>query len=351
MPERLHGVAVHEQIRDEVDGLNYALSMRHRAALCAGDPQIIETGVDDGDMRAPTGRTAQTIAQPGDHASMTDYATRDVRGQSAMSMPTRKRGCGVIWSTANPDAKVFYLTLPPGALKELADDADALLNMLREALAFVSVDPANAKLGIGELSGKALEWFHKKQTDRCTKIREDFGTNCLLPLVNMLLRMVYAKGADPKAMLFLPGLKALIPVLAKFEHGYGAANENGTTPKRWFPPYLKLMWGAYFPATAADAKSDIEMTIAAHDAKLITLETCVQKIAPHFPSIQDPAQYLEALEEEKREAVGEMHDAQAALAKAGVVVPNGDGEEQSALATGPATKKTVPPNKAAKAIA
>ena len=313
------GVAVHEQIKDEIDGLNYALSMRHRAALCAGDPQIVETGVDDGDMNAPMGRQAQSIAQPGDHASMGQWQNADVRGQSGMNMPARKRGCGVIWSTPNPQAKVEYLTLPGDALKVLEDDAADLLNLLREALAFVSIDPADAKLGIGELSGKALEWFHKKQTDRCTKIREDFGHSCLLPLVNMLLRMVHAKGADKSAALFLPGLAKVLPVLAKFEQAYGAiANENGA-PKRWFPPYLKLAWGPFFSATAADAKADIEMTILAMDAGLITLETAVKKIAPHFPSIEDAAQYIEALKKEKAEKMSEVHDAQTAL--------NGAGEE------------------------
>lgn len=339
---QIDGVAIHEQVKAEIDGLNYALSMRHRAALYAGDPQVVEIGVEDGDVSAPMGRQAQSIAQPGDHAAMGEWLGRDARGQSGFSTQGRKRGVGVIWRYANPQSKVEYLTLPPEALKTLEGDADALLTMLREALCYVSVDPADAKLGIGELSGKALEWFHKKQTDRCTKIREDFGHNCLLPLVNMLLRMVHRKGSDPAAALFLPGLAALLPVLAKFEQAYGAQAENDNAeveaePRiRWFPPCLKLVWGAYFPATAADAKSDIDMTIAAHDAGLITLETCVQKIAQHFPSIQDAKQYLEALEEEKREKVGAMHDAQTALMTAGMPTAEEPGEE-------PADEGQAPP--------
>jgi hypothetical protein len=333
----IDGVAIHEQVKDEIDGLNYALSMRHRAALYAGDPQIIEIGVEDGDVSAPMGRQARPIAQPGDHASMHEWNGRDARGQSGFSTQGRKRGVGVIWRYANVQSKVEYLTLPPEALKTLEGDADAILMMLREALCYVSVDPADAKLGIGELSGKALEWFHKKQTDRCTKIREDFGHNCLLPLVNMLLRMVLKKGADITQRLYLSGIAKLLPVLAKFEQPYGdAENDNAEerteSATRWFPPCLKLAWGAYFPATAADAKSDIEMTIAAYQAGLITLETCVQKIAPHFPSIQDAKQYLEALANEKREKMGEMHNAQTALMNAGKATdePIEDAEQDDA---------------------
>jgi hypothetical protein len=236
-------------------------------------------------------------------------------------MQGRKRGVGVIWRYANPQSKVEYLTLPPEALKTLDGDADALLTMLREALCYVSVDPANAKLGIGELSGKALEWFHKKQTDRCTKIREDFGHNCLLPLVNMLLRIVLAKGADKTAPLYIAGLDAMLPILAKFEQAMApqTANDNAEDEpeSRWFPPYLKLVWGAYFPATAADAKSDMDMTIAGLGAKILTMKVAVSKIAPHFPAIDDLTQYLESLEEEAREAMGKMHDAQQALMNAG----------------------------------
>lgn len=329
----IDGVAVHQYILDEVDGLNYSLSMKHRAALYSGDPQVAEIGVEEGGVTAPMGRDAAPIAQPGDHASMQNYRGRDARGQSGFSTQARARGAGVIWRYENPQAKVEYLTLPGDALKTLADDADAMLNMLREALAYVSIDPMNAKLGIGDLSGKALEWFHKKQTDRCNKIREDFGEKCLLPIVNMLLRMVYvhSKKATGDA-LFLPGIAALTPILAKFEQAYGpmVANENGESQQatRWFNPHLRLIWGPFFPATAADAKSDIDMTIAAHDAGFITLETAVQKIAQHFPSIEDAKQYLEALKKEKAEKMGEMHDAQAALMNAGQPMPDDDTEEQ-----------------------
>ncbi len=332
------GIAVHEQIRDEVDGLNYALSMRHRAALHGGDPQMIETGVADGEMRAPMGRSAQSIAQPGDAASMDLWKNRDVRGQSGMNVTYRKRGCGVMWSTESPDAEVKFLTLPGDALKTLEDDANDLLSLIREALAYVSVDPSDAKLGIGELSGKALEWFHKKQTDRCTKIREDFGHNCLLPLVNMLLRIVHVTGSQLGSALYLAGLKNLLPVLAKFEQSYGGPNSDGAQQKRWFSPYLRLKWGAYFPATAADAKSDMDMTIAGRNAKLLTRETAIQKIREHFPSIDDVAQYLEALDEEARENVGRMHDAQAALIGAGGVDAEDEYVETSAPPSPPNTR-------------
>ena len=357
----IDGVAIHEQVKDEIDGLNYALSMRHRAALYAGDPQVVEIGVEDGDVTAPMGRQAQRIWQPGDQSSMAEWGGRDARGQSGFSMQERKRGVGVIWRYANPQSKVEYLTLPPEALKTLEGDANALLTMLREALCYVSVDPADAKLGIGELSGKALEWFHKKQTDRCTKIREDFGHNCLLPLVNMLLRIVYAKGADKTAPLYLAGLDAMLPILAKFEQAMApaTANDNAKTKKdepesRWFPPYLKLVWGPYFAATAADAKSDMDMTIAGLGAKLLTMKVAVSKIAPHFPAIDDLTQYLESLEEEARAAMGKMHDAQAALMNAGQpseepTEPDDPQDETAPAKAPPVTKspkpKRVPPQR------
>jgi hypothetical protein len=348
----IDGVAIHEQVKDEIDGLNYALSMRHRAALYAGDPQVVEIGVEDGDVTAPMGRQAQRIWQPGDQASMAEWGGRDARGQSGFSMQGRKRGVGVIWRYANPQSKVEYLTLPPEALKTLEGDANALLTMLREALCYVSVDPADAKLGIGELSGKALEWFHKKQTDRCTKIREDFGHNCLLPLVNMLLRIVLAKGADKTAPLYLPGLDVMLPILAKFEQAMApiTANDNAEDEpeSRWFPPYLKLVWGPYFPATAADAKSDMDMTIAGLGADLLTRKVAVAKIAPHFPAIDDQTQYLEALDEEGREKMGKMHDAQQALVNAGQPTggePSETDEETATAEAPPAFEKAAKPKR------
>lgn len=305
----IDGRAIHEQVLNEIDAVNRSWSQHHRAALYAGDPQIIEIGVEDGDVTAPTGRQPNPQAfQHGDPEANLAYGGGNVRGV-AYSEVARKRGAGTIWRYANPNSKVEYLVLPEGALATLKDDGERVLELLKEALAVVFIDPANTKIS-GDISGRALEILHKKQIERCDKIRGDFGDNCLLPLVHMLLRMVYvvAKRGD---MLYIPGIKTIMPVLTKF--AAMVKGDAGNDNARWFKPYIKLMWGPYFRATSTDAKLDHEMVTLGIDKMLITKESAVRKLAPHYPDISDVPQYLETLEAEEEERTAKMHDAQVAL--------------------------------------
>lgn len=292
------GIAIHSQVLDEIDGLNRAISMRHRAALFSGDPQIVETGVEPDEQPGPMGRPQRHRAyQPGDLQSMKEWG--NVGGAAAMQTISRKKGSGVIWRYHNPQTKVAFLTLPADALAVINGDVKEILDMLKESMAVVFVEPGENTNVSGEISGRALEWLHKKQIESCDTIRSDFGDGFLLPLVGMLLRVVHVVANRATGALFLPGLAKALPILKKFEAEI-ALPEGATA--RWFKPYIRLLWPPYFRLTSADAKMDIDGTIAAKNGGLITLETAVRKNQAHF-GIDDVSAYLETLREEKQKAV------------------------------------------------
>lgn len=304
----IDGVAPHATLLDEIDGLNFSLSQRHRAARYAGDPQICEYGVEsEDDVKAPMGREARTMfSGDGDHPRNKSIIL-DHKGK-----PMRAKGPGSIWTYTSPTAKCEYLTLPAGALDSLVGDIREIYSMIRDALGYVDLDPANVKQG-ADLSGRTIEWLYQNAINFCNRLRLDFADNFLIPLVSMLLRFVSVKHTSVE-MLRLPGFAKAAPIVSQFE-----------SEGRWQPTAMKCVWGRYFGMSEADMKAKQDRVLAALEGGVITRQTAIEEIATLYPTIGDPAAYLEALEEEREAKLIEMHEAQAALAAAGVASePNED---------------------------
>lgn len=335
----IDGSAIHANLLDEIDGLNFSLSQRHRAARYAGDPQLMEFGTTPEEVHAPQGRQVRTAhAGEGDHPANRRWIL-DSKGN-----PVRAKGPGTIWTYENKEARAEYLTLPAGALESLVGDVRDLYAMLRDAMGYVDSDPANIKIG-GDVSGKTLEWLYTNAVNYCNRIRPDFADGFLLPLVSLLLRFVAVKHSSGES-LNIPGFAKAAPVVVKFA-------DNG----KWQPPTMRCIWGSYFPLSESDKKAKQERVLAALEAGIITRQTAVEEIAVLYPTIKDPAAYLEALEEEAQEKLAAQHDAMAALANAGQVLPpneeNGVADDGSEVETderpiAPKPKKPIAKPKSAK---
>lgn len=292
------GESMHKPLTGEIDALNFAASMRHRASVYSGDPQIVETGVDLSANPSEAGRLPFVYRDQG-------MPTADGRDTSYNSRPhntsggttARRKGAGVVWRYETKDVNVFMLTLPPGALEALEHDVRDLKTEINDALAVVDIDVHNAKLAT-DMSGKALEVLYRKQTDHCGTIREDAGEGLLLRALDMLLRIVLAVGTSRPGALYLSGLKKAVPILKRFIIPVRLA--DGTEQPTWFPPHLDLIWGPWFAATANDETNVIQTCKAARDAKLATKKSCLEKLkAEGIFAIDSVDEYLEALTQEE----------------------------------------------------
>ena len=316
----LDGEAIHARMTDEIDALCLAYSQTHRAAVYATDPQIIETGVDTDHVQAPLGRAATMFTGPGDNPENRQWVLYGPNGapvRQSGAMGTR-RGPGVTWRYPDQFSKVELLTLPGDALKPAEDNARRLYALIKEMLGVVFLDPTETKVG-SDISGRALEWLHSKQIDRCNRIRKDFGRRMLLPVLHMLLRVALrTRGA-----LYIPGLDKVRAVLERFEQ-----EVEGAAEPQWFGPEIRVTWGPYFKPTAADAKMDTDNALAALQAGVITKATAVEALKAHYPSIGDVSAYLEALEEESEAKAKKFHDAAAALMPAEGGAAEEDGDEE-----------------------
>ena len=208
------GHAIHETHLDEITALDFALSMKHRAALYSGDPQWTEIGVEPGYV--PTG-PGEIVTVPA--TSKGGPITSDNRpvGEYRIPQPKqgRRKGPGEVWQYESPDVKVQLHTLPGDALKALENHCMDLRTKLAESMSAVFLDPESVRFA-SALSGKALEVIRQRQLDRCEQYRDDVTARLLLPSINMLLRVAYV--ARQRGNVNLPGIVNAMSILAKSDH-------------------------------------------------------------------------------------------------------------------------------------
>jgi hypothetical protein len=137
------GVAIHQNLTDEIQAYDIARSQWHRGALLS-EPQIYEIGVSKG--YNPTG-LGETASIP-----MTEFGgpvtpKNPIRGEitSGGKQKARKKGPGQIWQYENKDTTLGLLTYPSDALKAQQDNCSDLKLGIQETMGVVFLDPQNIK--------------------------------------------------------------------------------------------------------------------------------------------------------------------------------------------------------------
>lgn len=288
------GEAIHETILDEIQGLDFTISQRHRAALFCGDPQIIEAGVDPGtNPSGQTGKVGIPASTGGGKISSANPATGSYQA-GGDQQSARVKSPGVVWQYQDPNTKVTYLVLPPEALQALDNHQADLRNKLAETLAVVLIDPQNAKF-TSDMSGRAIEQIRARQFDRCDIIRDDFADNWCVPVTLLLARVALVLN------LRIPAVQACAKDLQKFIEDDEAR------------PMLTCKWpGRYIKPTAKDESDTVAATAAARTAKIVPRRAAVEKVAPIF-GITNVDQAVEQLEQEDDEGAAALHAAMGGL--------------------------------------
>jgi hypothetical protein len=336
------GKALHDGQLGLLEQLDMAVSQRHRAAIYAGDPQTVLSGVSEDDLVGGTGRAARPALPDlnGAPAARQWRAAFDASGGNGG--PRLRRGVGQVWQITDPAGRAILLTLPGDALKALDDDAKDLVSKACDALGVTLFDPSSVA-GSGDLSGRTLAFLFSRQINRVSQDREDLGRCCILPVLNLFYRMILAT----KDGVYLPGLAKVTPILSRFYRPVA-----GATAPVWFAPQLKLKWGDYFEPSDADEATRVKAAIDAYTARIITLKSAVEHVRSVF-TIGSVDQYVDALKDEQDERNAALHDAVAAMnasdpSKPGQGPPKA-GAGGSSTASAPGAKGTAPAPKRASA--
>ena len=294
----IDGEAIHAGVLDEITGLDFAVSQRQRAVLYNADPITYETGVQEGFIPTET-VTSSAYMGPMDASENAQW-----RRPAGPGKQGRKRGPGQVWQYLNPEAKVGQLTLPSDAVQAIQVNAADLKDTICSALRWNPIDPKEMASG-ATLSGRALEILYTDQVTYDNDVRADFTEGALLPIVDMMLRLLVTMKSR-KERIYLPGYDVLTALLAKFHDEQKAANES------WMTPRLSVKWPAYFTPNEADQKTVSDRTRADLQAGVIKLGTAVVAVAEMY-GIENPAQYAEDMEKDAAEKAESLQASQMAL--------------------------------------
>ena len=296
----IDGCAIHEGHEEMADALNVALSQKHRAALYSGDPQMVVYGVAKSEDLSPPGRSLSPRVNPNNGYAPETYGLTPRQGGNV-----QRRGAGVVWRIEGEygKCKAELLTLPAGALESLERDAEDLKVKLSEALSVVLPDIQHMRVG-SEFSAKAMRTLYQRMIASCDKIRDDFGKNCVLKIVDMFLRIVLRAETTQPGRIYLSSAEEAAPVLARFLQLLAPTGEDGARDSRWFSPRIGLQWGRYFDADPSEERSIVDTAATARGAGLIEDIKAIEKIADIF-GIDNPSAYCESLHEARE---GERHE-------------------------------------------
>lgn len=291
------GVAIHQGLEDEIYALDVALSQRHRAALYAGDPQIVITGAEQnitlggGSSGGRSVIATQNGGEFGDegpprpHYEYRDYAPKE--GQI-------KKSPGTVWIIPTEQARVNMLTLTEKDIGAVDRNAQDIRAKLSEALSVVFIDPEEVKFA-SQITGKALETLRERQINRCDQIRDDVADGMLLPAVDMLLRVVTAM----PGMRVGSSVKKILAILKRYMSGKTTA--AAPTTGQWSLPEPRLIWGAYFKEDPDEQRIITEATINSLNAGLITRKTAIERLKTLGYIIGNVDTYIQQLDKEKNE--------------------------------------------------
>ena len=302
----MDGQAIQRLLLDEVDALNRAHSQHNRAALYAGDPQWVETGVEQG--HNPTGAAPEGGIWRGYHDEMGQLSedpaivAREGRawiGAGAGHEEKRKKGPGEIWRYGNPDARVELKTLPGDALDGISRDQDRLARIISDGLSWVRPDPGEFSrqgLNFQNLSGESMRWLYRRMTIRCGQFREWFTDFWLTPLLGIFVRLVAANQDG----VLLESKAAAPMAVAKFTVPIGGVPE-------FLGLSLRLTWTDFFADTQLDMERRSKRVRDDLKAGIITLETAVKVIASTY-KIDDAKAYAKLLEAEQEKRVKQAQE-------------------------------------------
>lgn len=279
------GCAVHDGMSTDIDGINHALSSRHLAAMYAGDPMLVASGVSPDETLGTMGRTARPQPLPGQTRTEWDNALYGGGDQQAI-----RKSPGQLYRITDAQGKMQYVTLPPGALDAVSAHASDVCSRTREGLQYVWIDPEKLT-GAGDISGKTLAFVFSAEVNAVNGDREDFGRKCFLPALGLIYRMLLKK--DP-AQIYVPGIKKVSGILARFLVTF----EGGR--QAFIAPQLKIKWGDMFEPSDVDQSTRVTNATNARDKGVITLATAVEHVKDVF-AIQNTDQYVEQLQKEADE--------------------------------------------------
>lgn len=328
----IDGTSLYEDLGDEFDALNFALSQRHRGIVYFGSPQAWETGVGDDEKPYQVGRTATAPVMSAHQAKIAADQAREqaAAGASAayaaiatgvsprVSSPARKSAPDRIQSYKSTDVKLGIMETTGAAFDAATKHVLDVRSRILEAIDVILLDPTTVA-GKGDVSAKALALMYAPLLALVDELRDCWWAGALQPILSMMFRITaIMKGVG----LYIPGAAKASAILSRF-----FMQPDGFEEVIWCCPKMTPTWGAYFSLPKPEPKDAVDIAVKAKEAKLVTPATATAYIADEFGVVD--------ADEESEQAEGEtLTNAETALTDATKALP--PGEDDAAPVSQPA---------------
>lgn len=253
----IDGIAFGEGLEDEIEALDFSLSMRHRTARYNGDPLTVrvlgENDVDDSGLSAERGRETDPRM-----TTFSGWAGRVAGAISAALKPVIKKAPGNI-VTLSPGGDMKLVESTGAGANMLAGDADDLRRKILETLGVVMADPETVSANASAALQKAL---YAPMLARCDGYRVLYG-DALCSVLSMFVRLLRSAGVRST------------PVRIDRWSEVRAALERMSDDVS-----IDLKWGEYFDPTPIDLQAAVTAAQAAAGGRpVISHRTAVRYVA------------------------------------------------------------------------
>ncbi len=280
---QVDGTSLYDNLLDEFDALNFALSQRHRGIYILGTPQPWETGVEEDDGPQLNGRQARVDSE--------GYSSPHGKRSSASQInPARPSGPHQMWTYRGKDAKVGLLETTGKAFEAATMHVNDIRGRALESMGvvLVNVSEVMGKTQAGEMSAKFLELAYEPLMALVDEMRHCWWPNGLQAILSQAMRIVAARKGKG---IYIPGAEQAAQILERFNV---KTDDDGML---WLPPKLVPSWGDYFAPGGDEIKVAVETAQAAKDAGLVPAADASKFVLPYFGR-EDENEAIDELEAE-----------------------------------------------------
>jgi hypothetical protein len=321
----IDGRSLFEDLGEEFEALDMALSRRHQGIIYLGVPQLVETGVEPGDGPSEDGRKAGNVGTPG-YGGAPEFK---------VASPARRIAPDSVWTYEGKEVDVKLLETSGKAFEVGTAHVNDIRSRLLETMGIVLTSMADtvSRVSTGaEMSARFLALAHAPLIALVQEYRHAWWPYALRPLLLMLMRMTLELVGSNQEVL-IPGTSQAVELLKKFK----------TKDGKWTGPQMSPHWGRFFEPSNAELKEGAEAAVTAKDGNVISGRTAAEFVSHDF-GVDNVEVELDEIEADKVTAVAKQQEQLEAetevLAKAQGTPPG---------APKPAAPKTKKPPKRGKA--
>lgn len=261
----IDGVSIYDDLEDEFDALNFALSQRHRGIVYFGSPQAYESGVSEDEHPGDVGRVSRPSKTSTAPAPAKDLYRRSGGDRARKTAPDQ------IWSYQSPDAKPGIIETTGAAFETASKHVLDIRGRILEAMDVVLLDPMSVQ-GKGEMSAKALALMYAPLLALVDELRDCWWSAGLARILSGILRITATLGGKG---ILVPNAATVAQICQRFFFKH----EDGVV---WVPPTMVPSWGAYFSPSNGEIGELVVATSKAKDGGLICPKTATRAVAPYF---------------------------------------------------------------------